>query len=327
MRLLLAVDSITTLEILLNDITARSWPGGTTAHVLSVVEDDEVPLETWREDGYGVTSVRREMRRRGEQLTSLAVDRLRAIGIPAEVTIMRGSPEFLISFTAQQWLADLILIRAHNRKDFRNWMLGSVAKSAVESAPCSVEIVRSTGGTYRIGINRPMRILLATDGSDISLAASRVVADTIWPPDAEVKVVSVVHPVIYSLEEIGILRDKGTNRAHRAIGETINVLKDGPFKISGEVISGRAAQAIIARAKNWQADLIVVGTHQRRGVRRLLLGGTSALVASRAHCSVRVIRGRGSRNEESFTHGSGPSTQNVGWVYRFKENQGWRRVA
>ena len=145
MRLLLAVDSITTLEILLDEMMARSWPNGTEARVLSIVEDGEVPLETWREEGYGVAAVRQEMRRRGEQITALAVDRLREIGIPAEVTVMRGNPEFLISFAARKWSADMILIRAHNRTDFRNWMLGSVAKSVVESAPCSVEVVRAAG--------------------------------------------------------------------------------------------------------------------------------------------------------------------------------------
>src|SRR5688572_22403577 len=110
MRLLLAVDSVTTLEILLNEITARSWPEGTEARVVSIVEDGEVPLETWREEGYGVAAVRREMRRRGEQITALAINRLREIGIPVEVTVMRGTPEFLISFAAQKWSADMILI-------------------------------------------------------------------------------------------------------------------------------------------------------------------------------------------------------------------------
>ena len=63
MKLLLAVDSIGTFEILLNDNTGRSWPAGTEACVLSIVEDGEVPLETWREHGYGIAAVRQEKRR------------------------------------------------------------------------------------------------------------------------------------------------------------------------------------------------------------------------------------------------------------------------
>jgi len=80
--------------------------------------------------------------------------------------------------------------------------------------------------------------------------------------------------MIYSLEEIGLLSDKGTDRAHRAIGQAISVLRGTPLKISGEVIAGGTERQIIDRAKNWDADLIVVGTHQRRGLKRLLFGST-----------------------------------------------------
>jgi len=315
MKLLLAVDSVTTLEILLGAMMTRSWPIGTQARVLSIVEDGEVPLETWREEGYGVAAVRTEMQRRGEQITALAVDRLRQIGIPAEVAVMRGNPDFLISFAARKWPADLILIRAHNRVDFRNWMLGSVAKSVVDSAPCSVEVVRAAGKDNSIGGHRTMRILLATDGSHASLAAAAAVAETTWPEDTEVKVVSVVNPMIYSLEEIGLFSDKGTTRAHRAIGDATQVLKVAPFKISREVIAGRATRQIIDRARLWNADLIVVGTHERHGLNRLLSSDTSAFVANRAHCSVRVVRDLfASHNGESLPLRSNPSAQHVGAV-------------
>jgi hypothetical protein len=60
--------------MVLNEITARSWPKGTEARVLSVVEDGEVPLESWRAEGYGVAAARHEMRRRGEQVAALALD-------------------------------------------------------------------------------------------------------------------------------------------------------------------------------------------------------------------------------------------------------------
>lgn len=45
MRLLLAVDSVTTLEILLSEITARTWPNGTKARVLSIVETEKFRLK------------------------------------------------------------------------------------------------------------------------------------------------------------------------------------------------------------------------------------------------------------------------------------------
>ena len=327
MKLLLAVDSITTLDILLDEMMTRSWPSGTEARVLSIVEDGEVPLETWREEGYGVAAVRQEMRRRGEQITALAIDRLREMGIPAEVVVMRGNPDFLISFAARKWPTDMILIRAHNRSDFRNWLLGSVAKSVIDSAPCSVEIVRSTEAD-QLSVNDSMRILLATDGSDVSLAASQAIAKTNWPAGTEVKIVSVIDPIIYSLEEIGLLRDKRTERAHRAIGQAIGALRGTRLKVSGEVIAGGTERQIIARAKSWVADLIVIGTHERRGLKRLLFGSTADIVADRAHCSVRVIRRQDvSRNEKSWLRRASPSARSIGTMYRFEESLGWKKAA
>src|SRR5690349_1546050 len=178
MRLLLAVDTLKTLDILLNSMEARSWPRGTEAEVLSVVEDETVPVETWRAEGYGIGAVRREMNRRGEQISGLVVERLRAIGIPAQVTIMRGDPAFLIPFAARKWSSDLILIRTNNRTSFRNRLLGSVAKSVVEYAPCSVEVVRAEQSNVA---GRNMRILLPTDGSDASSAATQAIAEMEFP--------------------------------------------------------------------------------------------------------------------------------------------------
>ena len=316
MKLLLAVDSITTLNILLGEVVSRSWPEGTEARVLSVVEDEEVPLEMWPEAGYGVAGVRQEMRRREEQITALAVERLRAIGIPTEVTIMRGNPKDSIAFASRMWATDLILVRPHNRADFGSLMLGSVAKAVVESAACSVEVVR-VHNEIPSHDKRNFRILLATDGSAASLSASQVVAQTDWPGSTEVKVVSVVNPVTYSLEEIGVWRDKRTGRAHRAIGQAVQVLKNAPLKISGEVIADRIARGILARARTWNADLIVLGTHDRSGIKRFFFSSISAAVAKRAHCSVRVVRGRGVlQNEQSFRHRSTESREKARSVYK-----------
>ena len=300
MRLLLAVDTMKTLDILLNFIEARSWPTGTEAEVLSVLEDETVPAETWRSEGYGIGAVRREMKRRGEQISGLVVERLRAIGIPAQVTIMRGDPAFLIPFAARKWSSDLFLIRANNRMKFRNWLLGSVAKSVVEYAPCSVEVVRAEDSD---GAGRNMRILLATDGSDSSLAATQAIGEMHIRQVTEVKVVSVINPIKYSLEETGFLRGKNSERAYRAIGKTVNMLGSAPLKITAEVIAGRRVRQIVALAKDWNADLIVVGTAERQGLKRLMSRGTAVGVANRAHCSVRVVRGK------SISHGEQHETE------------------
>jgi nucleotide-binding universal stress UspA family protein len=258
--------------------------------VISVVEDDAVPEEVWREAGYKVDAVWQEMRRRGEQIAAFTVGPLRQLGIEAEVAIMRGDPQWLITYEARKWPADLILIRAHNRTDFRSWMLGSVAKTVVRDAPCSVEVVRAAGDDLSVVGNGHMKILLATDGSEHSVAAARAVAERPWPEGTEVKVMSMVNPLVYSMEEMGLFETGGTRRAHRAIGDAAQIIAGAGVKTSAEVIAGRPDRRIAREAKEWGADLIVVGTEDRRGLRRLLSRSVSERVASSAPCSVEVVR-------------------------------------
>jgi nucleotide-binding universal stress UspA family protein len=323
MRVLLAVDSIITLDVLLNEAVARSWPAGTQARVLSVVEDADVPDHVWREMGYGVDALRHEMRRRGDQITILATERLRQLGIPSEVVVMRGNPGFLITLEARKWSADLILIRAHNRIDFKNWMLGSVAKSVSGNAPCSVDVVRSPGADQALAKN-PTRILLATDGSESSNEAARTVAQAKWPAETRVKVVSVVNPILSALEKIGLGLSARTDRAHRAIGEAVQILKQTPVAITAEVIAGRPAQRIIDEAKAWGANLIVVGAHGLPGPSRSFSRGVSEIVATRAHCSVKIIRRRDSSEDDQLARDRAASVQKGRTVYEQSDNREWR---
>jgi nucleotide-binding universal stress UspA family protein len=59
-----------------------------------------------------------------------------------------------------------------------------------------------------------------------------------------------------------------------------------------EAMAGTPAPAVIKEAHDWNAELIVVGTHGRSALGRLLMGSVSQKVAAEAHCSVRVARYR-----------------------------------
>src|SRR4029079_2845142 len=62
------------------------------------------------------------------------------------------------------------------------------------------------------------------------------------------------------------------------------------LRITDNIIAGHPVQEILDRADRWGADLIVVGSHGYRGLRRLLLGSVSQAVASHAKCSVEIVR-------------------------------------
>jgi len=286
MKLLIAVDSANSTDVLVGAVGVRPWPDGTTAHVLSIVADMDVPEEVWREESYGKRAVGREMKTRGEEITALSVERLRSVGIPAEVVVARGDARFLIPFYARKWSSDLIFVRAHVRKDLRHWMLGSVARAVVTSAPCTVQIVRDTAEDRPHTVDSARKVLLATDGSETSNQAARAVAARPWPEGSEFRVISVDEP--WAIKSSRVKHEKGPQEA---VSTAEQLLGSAGLKATGEVLSGKPKEAILKDAENWVADLIVVGSHGRRGFKRFLLGSVSEEVAMNAHCSVVVVRG------------------------------------
>ncbi|HEV8095236.1 MAG TPA: universal stress protein [Burkholderiales bacterium] len=62
-----------------------------------------------------------------------------------------------------------------------------------------------------------------------------------------------------------------------------------------EKATGRVADAIVDQAKRWRADLIVMGTHGRRGVNRLLLGSNAELVVRSSTIPVLLVPGEARR--------------------------------
>jgi nucleotide-binding universal stress UspA family protein len=63
-----------------------------------------------------------------------------------------------------------------------------------------------------------------------------------------------------------------------------------PEAVLIETIGRRAADVIIEQARQWPADLIVMGTHGRRGVRRLLMGSDAELVVRSSPVPVLLVR-------------------------------------
>lgn len=147
-----------------------------------------------------------------------------------------------------------------------------------------------------------MRILIATDGSEYSNAAiEECCRMIIRPGDSEVLIVSAyedvlpiaAEPFALSSDYYQQLTDSLTSLARGYLDTakaTITKRFDGTeVSVSTEILRGPADQLIIERAKDWRADLIVVGSHGR-GFWGRLLGSVSTGVVHHAPCSVLVVR-------------------------------------
>ena len=111
------------------------------------------------------------------------------------------------------------------------------------------------------------------------MTAAEALAGRPWPEGSEFKIVTV--------EEPWLIRPTSTTLNVNSAEE---VLASAGLNATTSVLSGNPKEVILEEAKKWNADLIVIGSHGRRGFKRFLLGSVSEAVAMKAHCSVVVVR-------------------------------------
>ena len=144
-----------------------------------------------------------------------------------------------------------------------------------------------------------MRILLAIDASSESQKAVDAVAERPWPKASAVRIISVVPPYVPGAAEFvpgaatasEVLSDHESD-ARRFATRVADRLHGTGMPLEVVVKQGDPARSIVEEATEWRADLIVVGSHDRRGLERLVLGSVAREVVNHAPCSVEVVRER-----------------------------------
>jgi nucleotide-binding universal stress UspA family protein len=140
-----------------------------------------------------------------------------------------------------------------------------------------------------------MKILVGVDDSKFSEEALRAIVAQIRPQGAEVRLLHVLQPIALSAppqmsaKYVPELEDQG-KQARELVERAAKTLRTAGFKADTVVEKGDVRLKIIDSAADWNADLIVVGSHGRSGIPRLLLGSVAEFVAHNAPCSVEIVR-------------------------------------
>lgn len=289
MKILLAIDSSEFSEAVIKEVAARPWPAESVVFVLTVVDLFALTSSV----GYLEPFMKNENDAARALVQSVA-ERLASLGIETVTQVVEGYPATSIVEQAKSWNVDFVFVGSHGHGGIARFFLGSIAKEVVRNAHCSVEIVRHVGSEER---TTGKRVLLATDGSAYSEAAARSVAERPWPKGTEFKIVSVVEEMIPAMdpwyaagEVIGRMLDENKKQCEEAVRSAYKLVASAGLAATTSVLAGSPKWRIIDDAKEWNADLVVLGSHGRRGLTRVLLGSVSEAVAMNAHCSVEVIR-------------------------------------
>lgn len=184
--------------------------------------------------------------------------------------------------------ADLIVMGTHGRTGM-NWLLsGSIATQVLREAHCPLLALRSSVGAHKL---REARVILhPTDFSQSSRAAMKVARALARDLGARLLVLHVTPPAILMDGTIAGEVDPSTFRASL---EGLRSSLDGPdlkYPVETRLILGLDREEILRTAQEVGCDLIVMGTHGRTGLGRLLMGSVAEAVLPRASCPVMVVK-------------------------------------
>jgi nucleotide-binding universal stress UspA family protein len=140
------------------------------------------------------------------------------------------------------------------------------------------------------------KVLIAVDGSPVSTHAAEVGTALAHSAGAEVAFVHAVDPSEAYGPETGLsapeLMAEAEREGRRLLAAHQQRAGGTPSPLGFEVV-GKAAPEIVRAAREWPADVVVVGSHGRSGAGRVLLGSVAEAVVRHAPCPVLVVRGAG----------------------------------
>ena len=143
------------------------------------------------------------------------------------------------------------------------------------------------------------RILIAVDGSDLSNHALREAIALAQNQHAALRIVHVVDEVTLNWEgeyaDMSAVQESFRESGQRVLEKAQNIAREAGMEHEAKLLEiqtfgHRISDLILEEAKDWPADLIVVGTHGRRGLHDVLLGSVSDGVARRASVPVLLVR-------------------------------------
>jgi len=205
-------------------------------------------------------------------------------GETAACHVVVGRPAKMLTQAAEQLGAGLVIVGAAHRGLRDRGFLGTTAQRVLRSAATPVLVVRRP-------LHRPLqRVLLTTELSDLSAAVHERAVDTIehlfgGDPEAARSMVVMALPFVPP----PLPHDTMDRAARAGLEAFVRARRPRGPEVEPVVRSGPPAVAIVAEAEEWDADLLVVGTHARGWAGRLMLGSVAEAVLRDAPCNVLAV--------------------------------------
>jgi nucleotide-binding universal stress UspA family protein len=315
MKVLIAYDGSDCAKAAIDDLRRAGLPAKTEAVILTVADVWPHLLDQERtpDDPISNPAFQRLTRRsRAEANQSMAdareiaqhgAERVRSMFAGWAVTgeAAAGLPAWAAIKRAEDLRADLIVVGSQGRSAVGRAVMGSVSQKILHHANCSVRVGRRPEGADEKS-DRPVKIVLGVDGSVGAAIAVSAVANRTWPAGSEVRVVTAadLRVLLFMLAAgeaapapqpylITPAEDEHSY-ARRMLNSVTEELRSAGLWANPLIREGDPKRVLVHEANEWGADCIFVGAQGLGRMERFVIGSVSASVASRAHCSVEIVR-------------------------------------
>jgi nucleotide-binding universal stress UspA family protein len=233
-----------------------------------------------------------ELKRDGERILEKAVQVARGAGVDADGRLIEGEPCQSILDLAQTAEASSIVIATHDRNELERMFVGSTTYGVLRGSTLPVLTVRA-GLRWAAKPTRCFeRIVVGIDDSEPSDAALSAVLNLPAEDRRHVLLCGVAGSavVIGGRGYHDAIMDELREQTELVIDAAVAKASARGVVAESHVVNGDAVTALIAAARENRADLIVLGSHGRRGLRRLFLGSVAEAVVRTAGVPVLVVR-------------------------------------
>ena len=232
---------------------------------------------------------------REEMETLLAEARQQVPG--ASMELLPGLPSECICQVAREKKCDLIIMGTHGWTGVNRVLFGSVAERVIQKSPCPVLAIPHRE-SEKISAMHPLQVLprqvvLPMEFSDCSMEAYEYAAQIAKWFDAPLTLVHAIEPLSYSLDFTLThpLQEK-TNRDKvvKRLTDLAAVLSEQGLSAEYELVDKATVEGILETSAVRQADLIVMGSHGRKGLSRMILGSTACEVLEQSPYPVLTVK-------------------------------------
>jgi nucleotide-binding universal stress UspA family protein len=213
-------------------------------------------------------------------------DRLEREGVRVRSEVHVGSAVGVILDAADRWKATMIAMATHGATGLKRLLMGSVAESVLRKSPVPVFVVRPFWSAVPEQLEtRPIRnLLLPVDGSDLAELAVPSAVELADLFDTRVLLLRVLEPHRKGDDA----RELEEAREH--LGAVAHGFERKGIDTLSIVEKGDPVDAILQTLRFHQADLVVMTTHGRSGISRLVTGSVTEQVLRQATVPLLVVR-------------------------------------